>query len=102
MANEVIWKIVLNVIGFLTTTLCGYLLAKIKDYRRRDNNQQEALKCLLRSAISSKYYVYTELGMIPTYEKENLVYMYEQYKNMKGNSYIDNIIKEIERLPIKK
>lgn len=102
MANEIMIKTILNVVGFFATTLCGYLLAKIKDYKKRDNNQQEALKCLLRSAITSKYYVYTELKEIPTYEKENLVYMYEQYKKMNGNSYIDNIIKEIEVLPIKK
>jgi len=95
-------KVILTVVGFITTGVLGYLVAKVKEYRAKDTNQEEALKCLLRSAITSKYYVYTELGTIPTYEKENLTYMYEQYKRMGGNSYITTIMEEIERLPIKK
>lgn len=102
MLNEVVMKVILTVVGFITTGLLGYLTAKVKEYKVNDTNQEEALKCLLRSAITSKYYVYTELGTIPTYEKENLTYMYEQYKRMGGNSYITTIMEEIERLPIKK
>lgn len=95
-------KVILTVTGFIVTGTMGYLVAKVKEYRAKDTNQEEALKCLLRSAITSKYYVYTELGTIPTYEKENLTYMYEQYKRMGGNSYVTNIMVEIEKLPIKK
>lgn len=102
MANEIFMKVVLTVVGFITTGVLGYLVAKVKAYKNRDNNQQEALKCLLRSVITSKYYVYTEIGEIPVYEKENIIYMYEQYKAMGGNSYIENIMKDIARLPVKK
>ena len=102
MGNEIFMKVVLTVVGFITTGVLGYLVAKVKAYKNRDNNQQEALKCLLRSAITSKYYVYTEIGEIPIYEKENITYMYEQYKAMGGNSYITNIMKEINSLNIKK
>lgn len=102
MWYEIILKIVLTVLGFIITSLLGYLTAKVKEYRKKDKTQEEALKCLLRSAITSKYYVYTEIGEIPQYEKENLVYMFEQYKNMGGNSYINQIMVEISNLPIKK
>ena len=102
MFNEIVMKIILTIVGFIVTGVLGYLVAKVKEYRQKDTNQEKALKCLLRSAITSKYYVYTELGAIPTYERENVIYMYEQYKAMGGNSYIDNIVKEIEALPIKK
>lgn len=95
-------KVILTVVGFITTGVMGYLVAKVKEYRAKDTNQEEALKCLLRSAITSKYYVYSELCEIPQYERENLIYMYEQYKRMGGNSYITTIMEEIERLPIKK
>ena len=102
MIDEVVMKVILTVVGFVTTGVMGYLVAKVKEYRAKDTNQEEALKCLLRSAITSKYYVYSELGEIPQYERENLIYMYEQYKKMGGNSYITTIMEEIERLPIKK
>ena len=102
MANEIVMKIILAIVGFITTGLMGYLVAKVKEYKSKENNQEKALKCLLRSAITSKYYVYTELKAIPMYEKENIIYMYEQYKAMGGNSYIDKIIEELSKLPIKK
>ena len=102
MWDEIIIKVILTIVGFIITGLLGYLTAKVKEYRKKDKTQEEALKCLLRSAITSKYYVYTEIGEIPQYEKENLVYMFEQYKNMGGNSYINQIMVEINNLPIKK
>lgn len=102
MINEIIIKTILTIIGFVVTGIMGYLTAKIKEYRKRDGVQEEALKCLLRSAITSKYYVYKEIGSIPLYEKENLNYMNEQYEAMGGNSYIKNIMIEINQLPIKK
>lgn len=102
MINEIVMKAILTIVGFVVTGILGYLVAKVKEYRQKDGNQEKALKCLLRSAITSKYYVYTELGAIPTYERENVIYMYDQYKAMGGNSYVDNIMKEVESLPIKK
>ena len=60
MVDEIVMKTVLTVVGFVVTGVLGYLVAKIKEYRRKDNNQEKALKCLLRSAITSKYYVHTE------------------------------------------
>ena len=102
MWNEIISKTILTIVGFIITGLLGYLVANVKRYRQKDKNQEEALKCLLRSAITSKYYVYSELKEIPQYEKENLVYMFEQYQKMGGNSYINQIMEEIVALPIKK
>lgn len=102
MINEIILKVVLTIVGCIATGSFGFLVGKIKSYKQRDNTQEEALKCLLRSAITSKYYVYSELKAIPLYEKENLNYMYEQYKAMGGNSYINEIMTEINTLTIKK
>ena len=102
MAKEITMKVILTIVGFIVTGMLGYLTARIKEYKKKDNNQTQALKCLLRSQITSKYYVYSELGEIPRYERENLIYMHDQYKNMDGNSYVDEIFPEILKLPIKK
>ena len=102
MLNEIILKTVLTIVGFCVTGVMGYLTGRIKDYKNKDLRQEEALKCLLRSNITSKYYVYSELGEIPYYEKENVDRMFEQYKMMGGNSYVDTIVREINSLPIKK
>lgn len=102
MFDEIILKFIGASVSFITTGFLGYLVAKLKDYKKRDISQEEALKCLLRSNITSKYYVYSELKEIPLYEKENINYMYERYKKMGGNSYVEGLVKEINTLPIKK
>ncbi|MBQ8206756.1 MAG: hypothetical protein IJZ77_04770 [Bacilli bacterium] len=102
MAKEILMKTILTIVGFVVTGLLGYFVAKIKGYKEKDTRQEEALKCLLRSNITSKYYVYNELKEIPYYEKENIDRMFEQYKMMGGNSYVDTIVREINSLSIKK
>ena len=102
MAEEILMKTILTIVGFVVTGLLGYFVAKIKSYKEKDTMQEEALKCLLRSNITSKYYVYSELKEIPYYEKENIDKMFEQYKMMGGNSYVDTIVREINSLPLKK
>ena len=102
MLNEIILKAVLTIVSFSITGVLGFMIARLKDYKKRDKNQEEALKCLLRSNITSKYYVYTELKEIPLYEKENIDYMFEQYDKMGGNSCVEGLVKEINALPIKK
>jgi hypothetical protein len=102
MLDEIILKAILTIVSFSITGTLGFMIARLKDYKNRDKNQEEALKCLLRSNITSKYYVYTELKEIPLYEKENIDYMFEQYDKMGGNSYVEGLVKEINALPIKK
>ena len=102
MLEKIILTVITVIVSSVTTGLIGYFLGKIKSYKSRDKRQEEALKCLLRSTITSKYYVYSQLGEIPYYEKENIDKMFEQYQAMDGNSYVEVIVKEINQLPIKK
>ena len=102
MVDEIVLNVILTIVSFITTGLLGFFVGKVKDHKKKDSRQEEALKCLLRSSITSKYYVYSELGEIPYYEKENIDKMFEQYKSMGGNSYVDTIVKEINDLPIKR
>lgn len=102
MLEKIVFTAVGVIVSSITTGIIGYFMGKIKSYKNRDKRQEEALKCLLRSSITSKYYVYSELGEIPYYEKENIDIMFEQYKNMGGNSYVETIVKEINQLPTKR
>ena len=93
--------IITCVITFLVTSVMGYLLGVARSYKTRDKKQEEALKCLLRSNITSKYYVYSEIGEVPRYERENVNYMWEQYNSMVGNSYVGTIMVDFNKLPVK-
>ena len=53
-------------------------------------------KCQLRSETLRIYYHNREKRIIRQYEYENFVYLYEAYKALKGNSFIDKIYKEVQ------
>lgn len=53
-------------------------------------------KCQLRSEMLRIYYHHYEIKEIRQYEYENFVMLYEAYKALKGNSFIDKIYKEVK------
>ena len=53
-------------------------------------------KCQLRSEMLRIYYHNRESGQIRQFEYENFVMLYEAYKALKGNSFIDKIYKEVQ------
>lgn len=57
---------------------------------------QNGQRCLLRSDMLSIYYHNRETKKIRQYEYENFVALYEAYKAMKGNSFIDKIYSEVK------
>lgn len=53
-------------------------------------------KCQLRSEMLKIYYRNREPEKIHQYEYENFVMLYESYKTLKGNSFIDKIYREVQ------
>ena len=54
-------------------------------------------KCQLRSEMLQIYYHNRDSGEIRQYEYENFVMLYEAYKALKGNSFIDKIYAEVKK-----
>lgn len=57
-------------------------------------------KCQLRSEMLRIYYHNREQGRIRQYEYENFTLLYEAYKALGGNSFIDRIRQEVNRWEI--
>lgn len=53
-------------------------------------------KCQLRSEMLRIYYHHQDSKVIRQYEYENFVMLYEAYKALKGNSFIDKIYSEVK------
>lgn len=89
-------KIFTTVLTFTVSSGLGYCLNVIKNYKKKDKIQGEAIKCLLRANIVNQYYVYKKIGEIPFYVKESLHKEFEAYKGLKGNSFVEEIMSEID------
>lgn len=60
----------------------------------------EATKCSLRNDILEIYDKCKESKKITKWELQAIQYSYEQYKKLKGNSFIDELIKKIDTFEI--
>ena len=74
------------------TVLAGVLIPVVASVQKIANGT----KCQLRSEMLRIYYHNRERGIIRQYEYENFVMLYEAYKALKGNSFIDKIYKEVQ------
>ena len=86
-------------IGAIITT--SILL--IKPIRKRIFNNSRSIegeKCLLRSEMLKTYYKNCDTKQVKQYELENFIKLYEAYKSLGGNSFIDEVYDEIREWKI--
>lgn len=72
--------------------LLGVIVPVIVWTKRIANGQ----KCQLRSEMLQIYYHNREREKIRQYEYENFVMLYEAYKALNGNSFIDKIYNDVK------
>ena len=71
--------------------LVGVIVPVIVNLKKVSNGT----KCQLRSEMLRIYYHNREKETIRQYELENFILLYEAYKALKGNSFIDKIYNEV-------
>lgn len=83
-----------TIVTFITeiSVLVGVVIAIIVFIKKI----AEGVKCLLRSKMLEIYYRHKDTKTMRQYEKENFVLLYAAYKALKGNSFIDDINKEVK------
>jgi hypothetical protein len=82
--------IVTTIIGEIIS-LIGIISALVVKVSKVSNGT----KCQLRSEMLRIYYHNRETKQIRQYEYENFIMLYEAYKALKGNSFIDKIYEEV-------
>lgn len=76
--------------------LLGVIVPVIAAVRKVSNGQ----RCLLRSDMLRIYYHCRESGKIRQYEYENFVALYDAYKALGGNSFMEKINHEVKEFEI--
>lgn len=76
-------------------TEIGILLAVVIPVIVTVRKVANGTKCQLRNEMLRIYYRHDETKKIRQYELENFILLYEAYKALKGNSFIDKIYNEV-------
>lgn len=87
-----------TLVGEIAVLLATILPVKKENKKIAKENEKIAngQKCQLRSEMLRIYYHNADNGKIRQYEYENFVFLYEAYKSLDGNSFIDKIYSEIQ------
>lgn len=76
------------------------LVSAIIPFAIRLSKISNGTRCQLRSEMLRIYYHNKDKETIRQYEFENFVYLYEAYKALKGNSFIDKVYSEVNKWEI--
>lgn len=60
------------------------------------SNLNKSTKCTLRNDILDIYDRCKDSGKITHYQLQSIMYSYDRYKKLKGNSFVDEIIDKIK------
>ncbi len=62
---------------------------------------KESQLSLLRDSITDLYFKYLPKKEVPTYERKDMVNLFESYRKLGGNSYVQTIYEEFMDWPVK-
>lgn len=79
----------LSAIGGVVAVLCKFF--------KEQEKIREGQKCQLRTDMLRTYHRNKETRKLRQYEAENFVMMYQAYKAMGGNSFIDEIYEHVTK-----
>lgn len=78
---------VLSFVGSATVFVVKFIL----EFKK----QRDGQKCLLRAEMLKIYYRYKDQKEIRQYELQNFILMYQAYKAIGGNSFIDEVYEAV-------
>lgn len=107
MLHEIVLKSILTVVGFCITGFLGFLVAQVKQYKKKEQNDREerellknGVKMLLQSNLTNVFYVHNELGYIEDYKLKNWYNELKEYEALGGNDYMHVLETKMSKLRI--
>lgn len=80
------------------TSILSQKLSVLEDNQHRQN---EVLKDSRRNEIMKAFNLCVAKGYRTEWETQNLYYLYEGYKGMNGNSFIETLMEDFDDLPLR-
>ena len=69
----------------------------VKELNKQLKGQADIDRALIKNAITQIYFKYLDKKQIPSYEKQNLLSLFENYQKLNGNSYVAGIVEVMKQ-----
>ena len=93
-------QIVGIIINFIVTSLLGYSVAIVKNYKKKNNSIEKALMTMLQSNLTNTYFVYEKLEAIPDYVYKNWLNELKEYESLGGDDYVHTLAEKMKNWDI--
>ena len=90
---ETILKTALN---YIVPALLGFLIAKVNNYRKKNDSTKIAIMTLLQSNLTNTYFLYDDTKAIPDYVYKNFLNELKAYEGLDGDDYIHTIAEKMK------
>lgn len=97
MITVVLTCVVTTSVGAVIGALIQKLLSKTNKAIFNEKTERKAIIALLRHEIVNVYVAHKDKKEIPFFLKESTLIIYEVYRALGGNSFIEQIIAEIKQ-----
>ncbi|MEG0826608.1 MAG: hypothetical protein RSA10_03560 [Bacilli bacterium] len=86
--------------GFLIS-LFSLLIKRVEKYKQKVDKMEVGIQVILKTKIIESYDKIIQNNCITMYEKELITDLYDTYKSLGGNGFIDGLMGEIEQVIVK-
>ncbi len=96
-----------EIAGCITATAAALALlikpirVKLFQVKKDNDAERNGLKCLIRSELLKIYYKGRDIQTLEQYEAESFMALYEAYKDLGGNSFIDEVFEHVTKWEIR-
>ena len=104
-----IHTIINTAVTFILSSILGYYVSVIKNYKQKLNNKneeskllKEALMTMLQNNLTNTFFAYENIGKIPDYVYKNWCNSFKIYQELGGNDYVHALDEKMKRWDFEK
>lgn len=90
---EQILKVVIN---YIVPLILGFLIATLKNYRKKNDGLKNGVMTMLQSNLTNTFFYYEPFKKIPDYVYKNFLNELKAYEDLGGNDYIHTIFEHMK------
>ena len=99
---DVMQQILLDTYTIVLPIVLSYIVWLLKQQNKKRDANSKGTMLLIRIQIIEYHDKYCRLGYIPSYVLDNVMELFEAYKDLGGNGMVKQLIEEIKELDIRK
>jgi len=88
------------IITYVVPAVLGFLIAKITNYKKKNDSLKNGVMTMLQSNLTNTYYYYEPFKKIPDYIYKNFLNELKAYEDLDGNDYVHILAEHIKHWEI--